>query len=66
EEQETYLLRVQQGATVIREVALGAPVWIYSAAAQAEDALTGAYQIAVAQVSGRYGPGPFSQIALEA
>ncbi|WP_243613063.1 phage tail protein [Shimia aestuarii] len=66
EEQEQYLLRVQQGASVVREMTLDVPVWIYDAAAQATDGLSGPYEIAVAQVSARFGPGPFARIALEA
>ena len=66
EEQEQYLLRVLQGGKVIRETILETPAWTYGAAAQAEDALSGPYQIAVAQVSARFGPGLFARIDLEA
>jgi hypothetical protein len=66
EEREAYLLRVQQGETVLREVELTSPSWSYSAAMQASDAISGPYQIAVAQVSDRYGPGPFTALDLGA
>ncbi|WP_121629970.1 baseplate multidomain protein megatron [Tropicibacter alexandrii] len=60
EDQETYLVRVQQGDTVIRETAVTTPDWTYPASQRSADSLTGAFQIAVAQISGRYGPGPFA------
>ncbi len=66
EEQEQYLLRVLQGPTVIRETTLGNPAWTYGAADRAADGLSGGYQIAVAQVSARFGPGPFARITLGA
>lgn len=66
EESETYLLRVMQGESVLREVSLSAPGWTYSAAARAADVSGGLYQIRVAQVSARFGPGHFAQITLSA
>ncbi|CUH80203.1 glycoside hydrolase/phage tail family protein [Tropicibacter naphthalenivorans] len=62
EDQEAYLVRVQQGETVIREVQTSTPDWTYTAAQQSSDGLTGAFDIAVAQISGRYGPGPFARV----
>jgi hypothetical protein len=66
EESERYLLRVFKAAVLLREVPLTAPVWSYSAAMQAADGLSGEYQIAVAQVSARYGAGPFATLTLVA
>ena len=66
EEAETYLLRVIQGNQVIREETRTVPNWTYSAAQQANDGLSGAYEIAVAQVSARYGPGHFARLPLSA
>ncbi len=59
EESEAYLLRIRQGETVVRELSIGAPVFDYTAAAQAEDAVTGAFSFEVAQVSASFGAGPF-------
>ncbi|KUJ80756.1 host specificity protein [Ruegeria marisrubri] len=64
EESETYLLRVRQGGSILREVALAAPNWTYAASAQAADGIVGAYEVEVAQVSAAYGPGPFASVAV--
>lgn len=66
EETETYLLRVVQGAEVLREVVLETSGYVYDAAEQASDGITGAFRIEVAQVSARYGAGPFKGIDIAA
>jgi len=66
EESESYLLRVQQGDTVLREVAQGWTGWTYTAAMQAEDGVTGLYELRVAQVSARFGAGYFASVTLGA
>ncbi|WP_299843172.1 glycoside hydrolase/phage tail family protein [uncultured Roseovarius sp.] len=63
EESEQYLLRVKQGTNVLREEMLSTPEWIYSAVAQSEDGLTGAFELEVAQVSASFGPGTFAVLA---
>ncbi|MDJ0821452.1 MAG: glycoside hydrolase/phage tail family protein [Paracoccaceae bacterium] len=64
EESESYLIRVMQGDTVLRETQVSSPAWTYSAAAQSADGVTGAYDVAVAQLSNRYGPGPFARVSV--
>jgi hypothetical protein len=59
EERERYLLRVSVAGTLLREELLDAPQYVYSQPTRAGDGVTGAYEIAVAQVSDRFGPGPF-------
>jgi hypothetical protein len=59
---EAYVLRVQSGANLLREVAVSAPAWTYTAAQQMSDAAVGTVTVAVAQVSQRFGPGPFRSI----
>lgn len=59
---ESYLLRVMDGVTVLREVTIGTANWTYSAADQASDGVTAPFQIAVAQVSDRFGLGVFEQV----
>ncbi|KPU84597.1 hypothetical protein JI58_02515 [Marinosulfonomonas sp. PRT-SC04] len=59
---ESYLLRVMDGATVLRETTTVEPNWTYSVADQALDGVTAPFQIAVAQISNRFGPGVFEQI----
>ena len=63
EESEQYLLRVEQGETVLREEMLSTPEWIYTAAAQTADGLSGAYDVRVAQVSASFGAGSFASLA---
>ncbi|WP_397543030.1 baseplate multidomain protein megatron [Roseovarius salis] len=66
EETERYLVQVTQGATVLREETVAEPRWVYGAAAQAADGLSGAFELRVAQVSALYGPGRFARLALVA
>ncbi|WP_353472010.1 glycoside hydrolase/phage tail family protein [Salipiger sp. H15] len=61
EESERYLLRVTQGETLVREAFCTAPEWSYDPAA---DGLSGDYELRVAQVSARFGAGPFAVLAL--
>ncbi|MFZ7090429.1 baseplate multidomain protein megatron [Primorskyibacter sp. 2E233] len=60
EESELYVVRVLQSDTVVREEQVTAPEWTYSAGMQNADGLSGLFTIAVAQVSARFGPGPFA------
>ncbi|WP_374432325.1 glycoside hydrolase TIM-barrel-like domain-containing protein [Tabrizicola sp.] len=62
EASETYLVRVEQGSAVAAEYTVSQPQFLYSAAMQAGDLVSGPYQIAVAQVSSVFGPGPFRRI----
>ena len=59
---ESYLLRVMDGAVVLRETMVLDSNWTYFAAAQASDGVTAPFQIAVAQISNRFGPGVFETI----
>jgi len=65
EETETYVVRVMQGPQVVRETMTSVPQWTYDAAARGADALSGSYEVHVAQVSALYGPGQWARIALE-
>lgn len=62
EDTEAYLVRVSQGGIIRREVQVATAGWTYAAAAQAQDGVTGACTLSVAQISGRYGPGPFASV----
>ncbi|MHA6344492.1 phage tail protein [Roseivivax sp. CAU 1761] len=64
EESERYLVRVQRGATVLRETSVAAAEWLYPAAALSADTASGAVEVRVAQVSARFGPGPASVLTL--
>lgn len=61
EEREVYAVRVVQGALVLREVEVPGAEWLYPAAWRAAD---GAVEVQVAQVSARFGAGPFRGVAL--
>ena len=61
EAHEAYLLRVLRGGALLREAEVATPAWTYTAVTQAEDG-PGAVEIAVAQLSDRWGPGPFRSL----
>lgn len=65
EASEQYLLCVWVGAEMRRETVLSEPVFTYSAVMRAGDGIAGAHAIEVAQLSDRFGPGPFSRIAFD-
>jgi len=59
---ESYLVRVMDGVTVLREDTVGAEEWTYLAADQVADGVVAPFQIMVAQISNRFGPGVFEKI----
>jgi hypothetical protein len=66
EDREAYLLRVTKGAALVREVSLDMARWTYAAALRAADQTTENCQISVAQVSDRFGAGPFVSLSFSA
>lgn len=64
EETEAYAIRVVQAATIIREETAISASWTYPTALQVLDGIVGPYQIDVAQVSDRFGAGPFRSIQI--
>lgn len=58
EEREAYRLRVLVGGSIVRTVETAAPAFTYTAADQAADGATGAFEIRVAQLSVTFGYGP--------
>ncbi len=64
EESESYILRVAMGGTVVREVALSAPNWAYTAADMASDGVGTGFELSVAQVSATYGAGAFEAVSV--
>ncbi|MCB2124910.1 MAG: glycoside hydrolase/phage tail family protein [Rhodobacteraceae bacterium] len=62
---EAYLLRVVQGASVLREVTLGQPGWTYPGGMQAADGAAPPFEIHVAQLSDSFGPGLFRRIVID-
>jgi len=65
EEREAYLLRIRNGTTLLRELETSLPRHVYSAEAQAEDGAGASLSFEVAQVSVRFGPGPFERIQFD-
>jgi hypothetical protein len=64
EEREAWLVRVVFADSVRREAEVAAQSFVYTAGMKVADGVTGAYALAVAQLSDRFGPGPFRQIAV--
>ena len=64
EDRETYLVQVISGSLMVREVSVMVPNWTYPVSQQAADGTLGGCLLRVAQVSDRFGPGPFAQIAV--
>lgn len=62
EESESYQVQVLVGGTVVRTTTVLSPGWTYSGAMQATDGASGLFNIQVAQISGRFGPGLFRRI----
>jgi len=64
EETERYLVQVRQGGAVLREVERSVPFWTYAAGDQTSDAAGPGFTVAVAQISARFGPGPFRRMSV--
>ena len=65
EDRERYVVQVVVGAEVIREAVVERADFAYSASQQATDGtLGGGYRMRVAQLSDRFGPGPFAEIVV--
>ncbi len=62
---EAYLLRVRTETATLREVTVGLPFWTYAAADWLADGAAMKFTVAVAQLSDRFGPGPFTEIAVD-
>ena len=65
EERERYLVQVLSGGKVAREQICDAPSWTYAATEQAADGVAAPFAVQVAQISERYGPGPFRRIDID-
>ncbi|MEM6340803.1 MAG: host specificity protein, partial [Pseudomonadota bacterium] len=66
EAREAYLLRVIGQSGLVREVELTEARWLYTQAMQGEDAGSLPVSVEVAQLSERFGPGPFTRIDIDA
>ncbi|MBD3765237.1 MAG: glycoside hydrolase/phage tail family protein, partial [Rhodobacterales bacterium] len=67
EEREAYLIRLRDpDGAVLREVQVTTPAWTYAAPDRAADAAPVGSWVEVAQISDRFGPGPFARLDLPA
>ncbi|WP_371169683.1 baseplate multidomain protein megatron [Aliiroseovarius sp. 2305UL8-7] len=62
EASERYRLRIIDGISVKREVEVTTANWTYSSALRSADLVSGAYVVEIAQVSDRFGPGPYTRL----
>ncbi len=61
---EAYVVRVFDGVALVRSVDLAGPGWVYTAAMQTADGISGSYSVEVAQISERFGAGSFARIEI--
>ena len=64
EDRETYLVQVLAGPSVVRNVSVPVPNWVYPVAQQEADGTRDGCLLRVAQVSDRFGPGPFAELSV--
>jgi hypothetical protein len=64
EDREVWRVRVYVADTLLREEDVTAPVWTYPQAVRLADGITSNFRVEVAQVSDRFGPGPFRRLVL--
>ncbi len=64
EESESYRIRVLVTSSIIAEYTTALPQFVYSAAMRATDGVGGPFELAVAQVSATFGPGPFRKVSV--
>lgn len=64
EESELYEVRVTVGSAVVRDDYVTEARFSYTPAMQLSDGIAGAFSISVAQVSNRYGSGPFLSVGI--
>jgi hypothetical protein len=66
EDREAYHVRVVVEGGVVRDVEATRPEWTYVSTMRSADGATGAFDVEVAQVSDRFGPGPYARLAVRA
>ncbi|PSL20585.1 putative tail protein [Shimia abyssi] len=62
EETEQYLVRISKYGSVLRETTVSSPSWLYLHSEQLSDGASDAFDVEVAQVSARFGPGAFGKL----
>ena len=64
EEGEAYLVRVITTAGIKAEYTSNQPSFAYTAAMRSADGISTEFNLAVAQLSASFGPGPFRQVVV--
>ena len=64
EDSERYIVRIFHSGVLLRETEVFTSAWTYTTSMQASDVAGTAFQISVAQVSARFGAGPFTTLSL--
>lgn len=65
EESEAYLVRIIDAEEIRAEYSVSQPSFAYTTAMRTSDGVSSDFQIAVAQLSASFGPGPFRRIAVQ-
>ncbi|MGI1663321.1 baseplate multidomain protein megatron [Palleronia sp. KMU-117] len=65
EASESYVVRILKAGQLLREVTVGAPIFTYSLAMQLADGADAPFEVGVAQISDRFGPGLFRRISVD-
>ena len=66
EDSEAYQVRVILNSAIVAEYTVTQPQFTYTSAMRTANAVSGAFDIAVAQLSTSFGPGPFRKLTLAA
>lgn len=61
---EAYAVRVRKNGQIVRETTVANSAWSYTQAMRVQDATITGYEIEVAQISDRFGPGPFERMEI--
>ncbi len=64
ETSEGYIVRIVQASEILAEYAATLSAFTYSTASQTQDGVAGSFEIQVAQLSSRFGPGPFRSVTI--
>ncbi|MEM9969562.1 MAG: glycoside hydrolase/phage tail family protein [Pseudomonadota bacterium] len=65
ESSEAYVVTVTQAGNAVREETVSTPNWVYTATQRAADGLFGSFDIEIAQVSDRFGPGLAGKVTFD-
>jgi hypothetical protein len=64
EDREAYLVRVMVDEEIRRETVVSEPAWTYAASVQATDGALAGFELQIAQISDRFGPGAFARLSV--